>query len=57
MDGNVDENAMGLFLDRMHQMAFREMFHMPSTYRMDDKIDTLIKVLSLNEHLDSSLLN
>lgn len=52
LDGNVDENAMGLFMDRMHHMAFGEMFHMPSPYRMNDKIDTLVQVLSLEEQMN-----
>lgn len=49
LNGNLDEDAMGLFLDRMHLMKFNEMFDMPSPYRMNTKIDTLIKVLELEK--------
>lgn len=51
LDGNVDEGAICLYMERMHMMKFDEMFKMPGPYRMNNKIDTLIKVLELEGHM------
>ncbi|MDN4165853.1 hypothetical protein QWY31_10080 [Cytophagales bacterium LB-30] len=48
LDGNLDDNAFELFMDRMYQRKFNESFNMPSPYRVEQKIDTLIKILELD---------
>ena len=52
LDGNLDDSAFDLFMDRMYRMKFNDRFDMPSPYRMEHKIDTLIKVLELEKLID-----
>ncbi|WP_421870997.1 hypothetical protein [Marinoscillum sp.] len=47
--GNLDSNLFLLFLERMYQLENGTHFKMESPYQIQDKIDTLIKVLQLRD--------
>ena len=47
LNGHLSEDAMELYLDRTYKMKFNKMFKMPSPYRVNSKIDTLVKVLNV----------
>jgi hypothetical protein len=51
-DGNINESRMLLFLERMQHWKFKETFQMKSPYIIEDKIDTLISLLRLEEIIE-----
>ncbi|MEM9859640.1 MAG: hypothetical protein AAF843_19970 [Bacteroidota bacterium] len=47
--GDLGKNAFDLFLTRMYSMKYHKSFRMPSPYKIEAKIDSLIQILELEK--------
>lgn len=51
LEGDLEEDALGMLMDRMHVIKFNKTFQMSGPYDMSDRIDTLIEVLELEKQI------
>ena len=51
-NGDLDPSSLSLYLYRTHFFRFNESFRMPSPYREEQYIDSLVQKLGLQEKLD-----
>jgi len=48
-DGHIDSGAFSLFLERIYNLKFRQRYIIEGKYNPQNQIDSLIKLLELNE--------
>jgi len=49
LDGNTDDNALVMYLNRSYRMTFREDFYIESPFKAEDEINGLINALDFNQ--------
>jgi hypothetical protein len=47
LTGDIDDNAMSMYLGRTYEFSFKERFRMESPYKSEDEINRLIEKLNL----------
>ncbi len=50
-DNNIKGGILEFYLDRMYHMKFNDSFIMEGNYRIEDKIDTMIVLLNLEDRI------
>ena len=54
LTGDIDDNAMSMYLGRTYEFTFKERFRMESPYKSEDEINLLIEILNLDEEKANS---
>ena len=48
LNGDISDNLMGLFVDRMYRLKFDDRFDMEGPFQMKDRIDSMLVIMDVS---------